>query len=56
MSIKRISDKYHTLYDEDRKMGNFTSDDEMLSEDEFVDEYFDETSYMEAYYESKYGK
>ena len=38
------------------RMGNICSDEDIPTEEEYLDQYVDETSYMEEYYERKYGK
>ncbi len=51
-----IRKRYHQLFDEDIKMGNFSNDEDIPTEEEYLDQYVDETSYMEEYYERKYGQ
>ena len=56
LSSKEIRERYRHLYVEDIRMGNICSDEDIPTEEEYLDQYVDETSYMEEYYERKYGK
>lgn len=49
---QKIRERYNRLYKEDIRMGNCTED--IPTEEEFVDDFYDETECMEEYYERKY--
>lgn len=56
LSSKEIRERYRRLYEKDIRMGNICSDEDIPTKEEYLDQYVDETSYMEEYYERKYGK
>lgn len=56
LSSKEIRERYRRLYEEDIRMGNICSGEDIPTEEEYLDQYVDETSYIEEYYERKYGK
>ena len=52
LSNQTIRGRYNRLYKEDIVMGNICED--IPTEEEFVDDFYDETECMEEYYERKY--
>lgn len=52
LSNQTIRGRYNRLYKEDIRMGNCSED--IPTEDDFVDDSYDEGEYMEEYYERKY--
>lgn len=55
--IKKIRERYNRLYKEDIRMGNICiCSEDIPTEDEFVDDFYDEAEYMEEYYDRKYGE
>lgn len=55
LSNQTIRERYNRLYKEDIRMGNICSED-IPTEDDFVNDSYDESEYMEEYYDRKYGE